>query len=121
MPALTIGSVDFRVAAGAIPVRYEDLGTYRRRSSGTLDVEVRGLVRARVWSPRSIPLARADADVIEAALLASSTVDVSGASIGSPPVTCYVRGVRRSDVATGGATGSGDRCSIDVELVEVGT
>lgn len=119
MPALMIGSVEFKVEAGAIPVTYEDLATYRRRSSGTLEVETRGVGRARIWTPTSIPLPRSEADTLEAALLAAGTVPVTGDAPGSPGQTCYVRNVRRADRSVGGSDGSADLCTLTAELVGV--
>ena len=119
MPALMIGSTLFRVAAGAIPCSYEDTATYRRRSSGKMEVEDRGVGRARVWTPESIPLSRSDADSLEPVLLAAGTVEVSGDVPGSPNQTCYVRAIRRRDRSRGGGSGTFDRCTLVAELVGV--
>lgn len=119
MPALQIGSVVFPLAPGAIPCSYEDVAAYRRRSNGTMEVEDRGVGRARVWTPESLPLARTDADTLEAALLAAGTVEASGDEVGSPNQTVYVRGVSRSDRSRGGGSGTYDRCTLVAELVGV--
>lgn len=120
MPALQVGSLTVSVAA--LSITHEDLGTYRRRWDGTLEVEQRGTFgRARVWDVVTPPMPRTDADTLEAALVVAGTLELSGDEVPGGAQTCYLLGdsMERADRRGRAATPTGDLSTLRFRLAGV--